>query len=48
MWHLQGSGDPLECYSAADYYSTLKEYNYMEQDYDSIIKKVLNHNLPMM
>ncbi|CAI8019033.1 Ephrin type-A receptor 8 (Fragment) [Geodia barretti] len=35
-----GNGAPLECYSAVDYYSTLNEYSYMEQDYGDIIKKV--------
>ena len=40
MARLQGNGAPLECYSAVDYYSTLNEYSYMEQDYDDIIKKV--------
>ena len=37
MAHLQENSAPLEYYSAVDYYSTL---NYMEEDYDDIIRKV--------
>ena len=40
MAHLQGNYGPLECYSAVDYYSTLNEYSYMEQEYGNIVRKV--------